>query len=74
VGIVASTAIDPARDERLTALPGTEGLFARNTTKVALRKGVYLRGYAYAFLELFAPHLGQEYVQSQVFEPAAEQV
>lgn len=74
VGIVASTAIDPARDQRLTALPGTSDLFARNTTKVALRKGVYLRGYAYAFLELFAPHLGQEYVQSQVFEPAAEQV
>ena len=74
VGIVASTAIDPARDQRLTALPGTGDLFARNTTKVALRKGVYLRGYAYAFLELFAPHLDQEYVQSQVFEPAVEQV
>jgi len=72
VGIVASTAIDPARDVRLAALPGTGDLFARNTTKVALRKGVFLRGYAYEFLELFAPHLNRDYVQEQVFEAAGE--
>jgi len=71
VGIVASTAIDPKRDQGLVALE-TSHLFARNTTKVALRKGVYLRGYVYAFLELFAPHLTREYVHERVFGDAVE--
>jgi len=70
VGIVASTAVDPARDHGLVALDSTSGLFARNTTKVALRKGVYLRGYTYEFLELFAPHLTREYIQQRIFEEA----
>lgn len=68
VGIVASTAVDPARDHGLVALESTSKLFARNTTKVALRKGVYLRGYTYDFLELFAPHLTREYIQQRLFE------
>jgi LysR family cys regulon transcriptional activator len=70
VGIVASTAVDTARDQELVPLEGTARLFARNTTKVALRKGVYLRGYTYAFLELFAPHLTREFIQGQVFDEA----
>lgn len=70
VGIVASTAVDPARDQELVALEDTARLFARNTTKVALRKGVYLRGYTYAFLELFAPHLTREFIQGRVFDEA----
>jgi LysR family cys regulon transcriptional activator len=71
VGIVASTAVDPERDHLLTALD-TSHLFVRNMTKVALRKGVYLRGYSYAFLELFAPHLQRDYVHDRVFEATAE--
>jgi LysR family cys regulon transcriptional activator len=71
VGIVASTAIDRARDHGLVALD-TGHLFARNMTKVALRKGVYLRGYVYAFLELFAPHLKRDYVHERIFEEAVE--
>jgi len=70
VGIVASTAVDASRDGQLVALQGTSGLFARNTTKVALRRGVYLRGYTYDFLELFAPHLTREYIQQRLFEEA----
>jgi len=71
VGIVASTAIDMARDHGLVALD-TGHLFARNMTKVALRKGVYLRGYVYAFLELFAPHLNREYVRERIYEETIE--
>ena len=67
VGIVASTAIDAQRDNLLVTLDSGH-LFARNTTKVAIRKGVYLRGYAYAFLELFAPHLTREFVHERVFD------
>jgi len=71
VGIVASTAVDAERDRLLVALD-TSHLFVRNMTKVALRRGVYLRGYTYAFLELFAPHLKRDYVHERVFEATAE--
>jgi LysR family cys regulon transcriptional activator len=70
VGIVASTAVDRSRDRELVTLESTSQLFARNTTKVALRKGVYLRGYTYDFLELFAPHLTREYIQQSISEEA----
>jgi LysR family cys regulon transcriptional activator len=32
-------------------------LFAVNTTRLALRKGAYLRSYAYEFIAQFAPEL-----------------
>jgi LysR family cys regulon transcriptional activator len=65
IGIVASTAIG-AGGGPLEAISAPH-LFSRNTTKVALRKSVYLRGYAYAFLELFAPHLKRGFVQDRIF-------
>ena len=30
-------------------------LFAASTTRLALRRGVFLRGYVYEFITLFAP-------------------
>jgi len=30
-------------------------LFAASTTRLALRRGVFLRGFAYRFIALFAP-------------------
>jgi len=50
VGIVASMAFDPARDVGLKRLDASH-LFEANTTRIAVRRGHYLRGYAYRFLE-----------------------
>ena len=62
VGIVASIAYDPERDRGLRALDARH-LFAVNMTRLAVRRGAWLRGYAYAFIEGFAPTLTREVVQ-----------
>ena len=56
VGIVASMAFDAARDSGLKRLDASH-LFERNTTRIAVRRGHYLRGYAYRFLEDCSPAL-----------------
>ena len=50
VGIIAAMAFDPVRDAGLKPLDATH-LFPPNTTRIAVRRGHYLRGYAYRFLE-----------------------
>lgn len=62
VGIVASIAFDAERDRTLRAIDARE-LFEVNTTRLAVRRGVWLRGYAYAFIEAFAPTLTRAAVQ-----------
>jgi LysR family cys regulon transcriptional activator len=56
VGIVAEMAYDPARDAGLVALPAGH-LFAPSTTRLAIRRGAFLRGYVYDFIARFAPTL-----------------
>lgn len=56
IGIIASVAFDAARDQGLVLLP-TEGLFGTNVTRLAIRRGHYLRDYAYRFLAQLAPAL-----------------
>jgi len=56
VGIVAEMAYDAARDPLLLALD-TGKLFEPNTTHIAVRRGAFLRAYAYAFIETFSPPL-----------------
>ncbi len=53
VGIVAGVATDP-RTEPLIVLPCGH-LFGTNTTRLAVKKDAYLRGFVYAFVELLAP-------------------
>ena len=43
-------------------------LFAPSTTRLALRRGVYLRSYMYDFIGLFAPQLTQEVVDRALAE------
>lgn len=50
VGIIASMAFDAARDAGLRSLDASH-LFPPNTTRIAVRRGHYLRGYAYRFIE-----------------------
>lgn len=59
VGIVAAMAYDAERDVRLTLLDTTH-LFDENITKIAIRKGHYMRQFAYDFIQLCAPDLHEE--------------
>lgn len=63
VGIVAAMAYDPERDSGLEAIDASR-LFACSTTKVGFRRGTFLRGYMYDFIELFAPHLTRSRVEA----------
>lgn len=56
VGIVASIAFESERDLSLRAVDAGE-LFGINLTKLAVRRGSYLRSYVYAFIEAFSPSL-----------------
>jgi LysR family transcriptional regulator, cys regulon transcriptional activator len=60
-GIVAQMAYDPQKDQAFDMLDASH-LFASSTTRLALRRGVFLRGYAYQFITLFAP----QYVRAVV--------
>lgn len=62
VGIVASIALDAERDQQLRILDARH-LFEINLTRLAVRRGTWLRGYAYRFIETFAPTLTREVVQ-----------
>ena len=53
VGIVASMAFDHGRDKGLRAIEASH-LFAQNVTRLAVRRGSYLRAYAFHFIERFA--------------------
>ena len=56
VGIVAAMAIDPQEDADLVSIDATQ-LFPRHLTWLGFRRGVFLRRYAYDFMQLLAPHL-----------------
>ncbi|USE78781.1 CysB family HTH-type transcriptional regulator [Cupriavidus gilardii] len=67
VGIIASMAYDARKDSGLVRI-SADHLFAPNTTSVAVRRGAYLRGYAHAFIQLFAPQLSEQAVSSALSE------
>ncbi len=62
VGIVASIAFDADRDLHLHAIDAGH-LFAVNQTKLAVRRGRFLRTYVYDFIETFAAPLGREAIE-----------
>lgn len=65
VGIIASMAFDPDKDAPLAAVDAGR-LFSPSVTHLGIRKGSYLRGYMYAFIEFFAPHLDRETVAKAI--------
>ena len=71
VGIVAAIAYDEERDRHLTALDARH-LFAANMTRLAVRRGAYLRRYAFEFIRCFAPPLTPELVERAMREAAGE--
>jgi LysR family cys regulon transcriptional activator len=62
IAIFPAIAFDKHRDHGLRALPAGH-LFEPNVIQVGLRRGEYLRGYTYAFIEMFAPHLTRARVE-----------
>jgi LysR family cys regulon transcriptional activator len=65
VGLVASMAFNRERDIRLNLLDSSH-LFQKNTTNISIRRGHYLRGYAYRFIELCLPSLTEAAIRSGV--------
>ncbi|HCI54082.1 MAG TPA: transcriptional regulator [Gallionella sp.] len=72
IGIIASMAFNPAKDTDLRLLK-CEHLFGANTTYIALRRGHYLRSFAYRFIELCSPKLTEASIRAKLILPPAEQ-
>jgi LysR family cys regulon transcriptional activator len=65
VGILAKMAFDAKRDITLRAIDASH-LFESSTTRLGIKRGAYLRRYAYDFIEAFAPHLAAATVERAV--------
>jgi len=65
VGILARMAYDPVADGDLVSIDA-EHLFGRSLTKICLRRDMFIRGFIYDFIRLFAPHLTKELVQKAI--------
>jgi len=73
VGIVAGIAYETERDTQLRAVDAGH-LFGINETKLAVRRGNYLRAYVYAFIESFAPTLSRAVVEQALGGGSAEDI
>jgi len=65
IGILAKMAFDPKRDRDLRAIDAAH-LFESSTTRLGIKRGAYLRRYAYDFIEMFAPQLPRSIVEREV--------
>ncbi len=63
IGIIASMAFDKSNDSELTVIDASH-LFEASTTKIGFKRGTYLRGYMYEFIQMFAPHLSKELIDT----------
>lgn len=68
IGILAKMAYDPVRDSHLVMIDAAH-LFEPSMTRIGIRRGSYLRGFAYTFIELFAPHLTRKAVEAAMTPP-----
>jgi LysR family cys regulon transcriptional activator len=66
VGIVAAIAVGGGPDAALRSIP-VGHLFGRNVTRLAVRRGTYLRGYVYTFMELLAPSIDRAMIERLMF-------
>jgi len=65
IGIIASMAFDPIKDAPLQALDASH-LFKESTTHLGIKRGSYLRGFTYAFIEYLAPQLTRRVVEKAI--------
>ena len=71
VGIMASMAFDPKRDRGLRAIDASH-LFPPSMTRLGIRRGTYMKGYAYDFVALFAPRLTRPVVERSLGDEAGD--
>lgn len=67
IGLMAKMAFDPERDRNLRMMDAGH-LFEPNTTRIGLRRGGHLRGFMYAFIEMFAPQLDRRAVDDAMHQ------
>lgn len=72
VGIVASMACEDCDDD-LVSLPA-DHLFEASVTHIGIRRGTFMRGFVYRFMEMFAPHLQKPLVDQALDTPAKTSV
>ncbi len=65
VGIIAKMAYDPELDSDLVPL-NADHLFESSITKIGFRRGTFLRGFMYDFIQEFAPHLTKDVIQEAI--------
>lgn len=71
VGIIAAIAYNEDRDAHLRAIDARH-LFASNMTRLAVKRGAFLRGYVYEFIRSFAPPLTRDLVnRAMASEPGS---
>jgi LysR family cys regulon transcriptional activator len=63
IGLLANMAYDKERDVNLSMIDASH-LFPESTTYLGIRRDAYLRGFAYAFIQLLAPGYDQRAVQA----------
>jgi LysR family cys regulon transcriptional activator len=69
IAIVPDMAYHRSRDRSLRAIDARH-LFEPNTIHIGIRRNHYLRGYMYAFIEMFSPHLKRAIVEKAITESA----
>lgn len=73
VGIIAHMAWEKGVDEDLVPLDVSH-LFPPSTTRMAFRRGMWLRGFMFDFIQEFSPHLTRERVEAAIAAPDQESV
>ncbi|MBL4608522.1 MAG: HTH-type transcriptional regulator CysB [Pseudomonadales bacterium] len=72
VGIVAKMACNEIADGLVTL--DASHLFEPSVTKIGFRKGTFIRGYMYEFIETFAPHLTRDVIEEAISRGTREEV
>jgi LysR family cys regulon transcriptional activator len=75
VGLVASMAIESGNEnQRAQGLRtiSASHLFQSNVTRLAVRRGAYLRAYTYDFIQKFAPDLSRDDIRLALVDQAGE--
>jgi len=71
IGIIANMAYDARTDADLVQLDASH-LFETSTTHIGFRRSLFLRGFMYDFMQLFASHLGKDLVDGIAALPDAD--
>lgn len=66
VGIIAQMAFEPERDGNDLVCLDASHLFEPSVTHIGFRRGTFMRGFMFDFIEHFAPHLTRSVVESVI--------